>query len=331
MRSNTFSLPRSRRGTFLAGMTAAAAGMLAVAVAPDVGAQTTSAPARAADAESCDRTCLIGLADRYMAALLEQDGSSLPWAKRVRFTENDVPLMIGDGVWGTATKIDEQPFKLADPSTGNVLWIGIVEEHGQPAYYAMRLEIEGSRIANVETVVAREGTPAHFAPTEGYAVDAAFTTPLPEAERRPRERLIALAEGFYNTMQLNDGQLLSEFTPDCTRVSNGVNLTHGEGVPAQGCQAQFEIGYYKPVDRVRARRYPLVDEERGVVVAFAMLDHAARFVEYETLDGQAVSIPVEYPNSHRVMELFKIRDGAVERVEGFTVFQPYLMPSPFDE
>jgi len=311
--------------------TAAIAAVALLSAAPTAGAQSTSprAAAMASAPSGCDRDCLIGLADRYMAALVDKDFSGLPWAERVRFTENDVGLMMGDGVWGTVTKIDDDPFKLADPATGNVLWVGIVEEHGQPAYYAMRLAVEDGRIAEVETVVAREGTPAHFAPTADYRVDDTFSAPLPEAERRPRERMIALVEGYYNTMQLNDGQLLGEFAADCKRVSNGVDMTHGENVPAKGCRAQFEIGYYKPVDRVRARRYPIVDEERGVVVAFAMLDHAARYTEYQTLDGQTLSIPVEYPNSHRVMELFKIRNGAVERVEGFAVFQPYLMPSPY--
>jgi len=310
---------------------AAVAVALLVAASP-AGAQSSSPRTAAVPSSArsdCDRSCLIDLADRYMAALVEKRFAELPWAERVRFTENDVGLMMGDGVWGTVTKIDDAPFKLADPATGNVLWVGIVEEHGQPAYYAMRLAIENGRIAEVETVVAREGTPAHFAPTAGYKVDDTFSASLPAAERRPRERMIALVEGYYNTMQLNDGQLLGEFSDDCKRVSNGVDMTHGENVPAKGCRAQFEIGYYKPVDRVRARRYPIVDEERGVVVAFALLDHAARYTEYQTLDGKTQSIPVEYPNSHRVMELFKIRKGAVERVEGFAVFQPYLMPSPY--
>jgi hypothetical protein len=298
-----------------------------IAFAPDASAQLSSGRAQAA--AECDRDCLVEIADRYVEALLAKDWSGLPWAESVRFTENDVGLMIGDGLWGTATRIDDAPFKLADPETGNVLWVGIVEEHGQPAYTAIRLKVEGRRIADVEGVLAREGTPAHFAPTDVYAVHETYSETLEADQRRPRERMIALVEGYYNTMQLNDGQLLGEYSPECTRISNGVDMTHGEGVPAEGCRAQFEIGYYRPVDRVRARRYPLVDEERGIVVALAMLDHAARFVGYATLDGQQLGIPVEYPNSHRVIELFKLRNGAVERVEGFAVFQPYLMPSPW--
>ncbi len=329
MRSNAASAEGAPRTRALRAVAAGVAALVAALAAPRAVAQANGpgTQPRAAATAQCNRACLLGIADRYMAALVDKDWSGLPWAERVRFTENDVAMMVGDGVWGTVTKIDDAPLTLADPATGNVLWAGIVEEHGQPAYYAMRLGIVDGRIADVETVVAREGTPAHFTPTVGYSLDASFAETLPAAERRPRERLIALAEGYYNTMQLNDGALLGEFAPDCKRVSNGVDMTHGDGAPARGCRAQFELGYYKPVDRVRARRYPIVDEERGVVVALALLDHAARFTEYRTLDGRTHSIPVEYPNSHRVVELFKIRNGAVERVEGFAVFQPYLMPS----
>jgi hypothetical protein len=98
-------------------------------------------------------------------------------------------------------------------------------------------------------------------------------------------------------------------------------------VDVKGCRQQLEIGLHKPIDRVRARRYPIVDAERGVVVAIAFLDHAARYVDYTTLDGKERKIAVEYPNSHGVLELFKVRDGKIERVEGVGTFQPYLMPT----
>jgi hypothetical protein len=278
-------------------------------------------------AAQCDRACLVEIAGEYMTALAAQDGSSLPWAERVRFTENDVALMVGDGLWATVSRVHEPQLVLADPETGNVLWYGVVEEHGDAAYLMARIKVEAERIAEVETVVSREGTPAHFAHPDGYRIDAVYRSPLPETERRPRERMIALVEGYYNTKQLNDGVLLTELAADCTRVSNGVTTTHGESTPVEGCRAQFEIGLHRPVDRVRARRFPLVDVEHGIVAAFAYLDHAARYVEYQTLDGGTQRIPVEYPNSHRVVELFKVRGGAVERVEGIAVFQLYLMPA----
>ena len=107
---------------------------------------TTLQPASLqAQAAECDRACLSGLVEQYLEAMLEFDGMqipasirSLPWAEQVSFTENDVGLMMGDGLWGSATAVGEG-YVLPDPETGNVLWLGIVEEHGQPAYAALRL------------------------------------------------------------------------------------------------------------------------------------------------------------------------------------------------
>ncbi len=281
----------------------------------------------AAQQPECDRNCLVALAGDYMSALLAGEPSALPWAERVRFTENDVPLMIGDGLWGTVDEISDTPFTLADPATGNVLWYGVVAEHGEPAYLGLRLKITGREIADVETVLGRDGPPAPYVVPDEYGLDPVFSETLPEDRRRPRARMIALVEGYYDTLQLNDGVLLTEIADDCRRVTNGVPTTHGDDSAAEGCRAQLEIGLYKHVDGVRARRYPIVDEARGIVVALAFLDHAVRYVDYRTLDGQERSVPVEYPNTHGVLEIFKVDDGEVRRIEGVTAFQPYLMPT----
>jgi hypothetical protein len=300
------------------------------AFAVAIGLLASSACAQAPD---CDQDCLTNLMTQYLDVMVDFDGMlipnsrpALPWADNVRFTENDVGLMIGDGLWGTATAIGEG-YMLADPLTQNVVWFGIVEEHGQASYLALRLGIDGRRIAEVEAVVGREGIPASFAPTAGYAVDRTFSRTLPAEDRLPRARLEALVAGYYSSMQLNDGTVQTEIADDCVRLTNGFATTQGESVVDTGCRQQLEIGMYRHVDRVRAQRFPIVDEARGVVVALAFLDHSARYVEYETLDGRSRSIPVEYPNSHSVLELFKIEGGKITRIEGVTAFQPYLMPT----
>ncbi len=43
--------------------------------------------APAADS-TCDRACLEGFVDQYLAALVAQDPSKLPLAKNARYTEN---------------------------------------------------------------------------------------------------------------------------------------------------------------------------------------------------------------------------------------------------
>jgi hypothetical protein len=286
-----------------------------------------------AQAPACDQACLSALAGEYLDAMLKYEQMAipgelapLPWAEQVGFTENDVGLMMGDGLWGTATSIGEG-YTLADPVSGNVLWLGIVEEHGQPAYLALRLGVEGRRLAEVEAIVGREGTPAPFAPTDGYAVDRMFSRTVPAAERLPRARLEALVTGYYSSLQMNDGTVQSEFSPDCERLTNGFSTTHGEGLALRGCREQIAAGLYRYVDRIRAVRFPVIDETRGVVVALAFLDHAARYVDYQTLDGITRKVPIEYPNTHSVLEVFKIEGGRITRIEGVTAFQPYLMPT----
>ncbi len=77
--------------------------------------------------------------------------------------------------------------------------------------------------------------------------------------------MIALADGYFNTLQLNDGQLFTQFTPDCHRHENGVwtaNDPHPGSNPdpnlnlsAYGrisCEAGFKLGNY-PLGRRAAR------------------------------------------------------------------------------
>jgi hypothetical protein len=190
-------------------------------------ALSLNVPSALAQTPACDRACLTGLVDDYLEAMLDFDSMALPgsieplpWADKVSFTENDIGLMIGDGLWGSATAVGEG-YMLADPATGNVLWFGIVEEHGQPAYAGLRFGIEGQAIAEVESVIGREGSPAPFAPTAGYTIDPSFSRTVPEAGRLPRARLEALVTGYYASLQMNDGTVQTDIADDCRRQSNG--------------------------------------------------------------------------------------------------------------
>src|SRR5579863_9903511 len=59
--------------------------------------------ARPASAKSanCDRACLNGFVDQYMAAVAAHDPSKLPTAAKVRYTENNVEMPLGEGLWQT--------------------------------------------------------------------------------------------------------------------------------------------------------------------------------------------------------------------------------------
>ena len=282
--------------------------------------------------DKCNAACMTAIATQYMTDVVTQDWSKLPWAARVRYTENNVGMMIGDGFWGAGPTTGSSPYILADESTGNVLWYGRTEEHGQAAYHALRLKVEGGKISEAESYLGREGTPDVFAPLDGYKLNASFN----ETVRTPASRaeLIAIVDGYFDSKQLNDGILHTTIDDNCTQFVNGVNLTQGENPKAQaaqGCKAQLEIGLYKPVERIRARRYNIVDVAKGVVVAQSLEDRAARTLQFETTDGKTHDIDVRYPNTRGRVDLFKIVDGEIMRIEGVSVFLPYYIHSLWEE
>ena len=288
----------------------------------------------------CDRDCLIGFARRYADALAHRDPTRVPISPRVRFTENNVEMPLGnDGLWGTANAVWDEALEVADEETGNVAWFGIVEEHGNPAYLAARLKVEDGRITEVETVVNRRpDMPKPFGDPTKVVHDPAFDEILPLAERRSRERLVAVADGYFSTVELNDGDVFTQFHPECGRLENGILTTGGTGAGggnaatiAQGCEPQLRLGIYRINKRIRERRYPIIDVERGVIVASGFFDHANTFDRYTLTDGREMRTVLKWPNSITLLEAFKITGGKIFRVEAVFTYVPYFMHSPFTE
>ena len=57
----------------------------------------------AAQAQDCDRACLIKMADDYAAALVAHDPSRVPLASDAVTVENTKKIARGEGLWRTAT------------------------------------------------------------------------------------------------------------------------------------------------------------------------------------------------------------------------------------
>lgn len=278
---------------------------------------------------------LYAQADAYLAALAAQDSARLPWADDAVFTENNVRLAIGDGHWNTVSAVrGYYDLKTADPRTGQVSWFGIVEEHGVPAIMALRLAVSDGRIREAETIVCRKVDLSPFPGIAGYqAPRPLMLEDVPLAERSDRARMIAVANGYFDTLQLNDGTLFTEFTDDCERIENGVQTTNNPDAFADypiaglGCADQFRKGHFVFDDRLRDRRFPLVDEEKGLVLAGGFIDHTGRVVDLTWTDGTKARSVFHYPHSFVLLELFKIVGDRIAAVEAVFVTVPYNMPS----
>jgi hypothetical protein len=93
---------------------------------------------------------------------------------------------------------------------------------------------------------------------------------------------------------------------------------------AIGCRAQFESGTYAIVNRIHHRRYPLVDEERGVVWANCVFDMSGTVREIKLTNGETVDMKnFSRPSSIEVTEAFRIENGKIRRVEMIGSSVPY--------
>lgn len=293
--------------------------------------ETSALPLR-----DCPYDCLIATLGAFRDALAAGDATRLPLSPRVVFTENNVRLQPGEGLWATVREVDENGLMVADETTGHAAWFGSVRENGHAAFYAARLRVEGGLITQIESVVHRRTPlPAPFGDWQNMVHFPEFAQILPEAERRPRERMVAIADAYFDTVELNDGQVFAPFADDCSRLENGILTTavrEGEqqsaAAIAAGCRAQFELGLYKINKRVR-RALPLVDERRGVVVASGFFDHANEWDRYLLTDGREMRTALKWPNSISLLEAFRIRDAQIQRIETVFTYVPYFMHNPF--
>ena len=272
--------------------------------------------------------------DCYVEALAAHDPQRLDWADNLLNTENNVALAPGDGLWNTITARGDYDLRFADPDNGQVALFTAVEETNALSPCCIRLGLAGGRIAEVETVVARnadEGFP--FTP-QSFERKPAMEALVPDGARSSREELIGIANGYFETIERNDGTINTRFHPSCNRVENGVQTTNNPDFPLPiarlGCEEQFRLGWYRYDDRLRGRRFPLVDEERGIVLAYGFIDHRGVVGEYTLTDGTPATSPVRRPHSYYLAEAFKIRGGAIEQVEANFLTVPYHMPSPWD-
>jgi hypothetical protein len=220
-------------------------------------------------------------------------------------------------------------------------FFGVVKETVTSSAFTVRLKVEGGRISELETLILRVADMGALAGPDNPFSKAQFVDKpilqqdVPANLRRPRERMISLADGYFDTLQLNDGTLFTEFDPACDRLENGVQTTNNPAKPlgeisALGCADQFKLGYYRYDDRLRARRFPLVDEERGLVLAMGFIDHSGKLGTYRLTNGKDAESPIRRPHTFHLMELFKVVDGKLRQVEAVFVAVPYNMPSPWD-
>jgi hypothetical protein len=325
--------------TIAARMGAMALAAFAVTQAPSAKAQPAAAtPAPA----SCDRACLSQMLEDYMAALKAHDPSRLPLAEGVKFSENNSPLEVGDGLWHTADKIGDYRLPFIDPEDGQAGLFGVVEENGKPALLSLRLKVVGRKISEIETIVLRPQANNGFGNAAGLQRRETFYEDIPESQRLTREQLVSIANAYFETLQQNHGVVFAPFAPTCHRIESGVATTNNPAPPAVGrpdpvgikklgCEAQFKTGFFNFVTHIRDRRPVVVDRQKGLVYVATYFDHRGDMREETLTDGRVVPTQYDTPWTWQIGELFKIKDNRIDQVEALVMYAPYGAPDLWND
>ncbi len=300
-----------------------------------------------AGTESCNRACLENYVDRYLDAVVADQPSMVPLASDVRYTEDGQQLVIGDGLWNTMRAKGRYRLFVSDVPAGQVAFFGSIEEdhreanQSTPALIALRLKVKNLQIAEIEQLVIRDVNAAKR--VNDLTPNPLYVQAIPERERMSRADLIVVANKYFAGMQENDGKGDYPFTDDCNRLENGMQTTNAPTPEGQtrpdpktalnysaqwSCLEQFKSGLLHFVNRIRDRRYVAVDQERGIVFAFAFFDHSGGASRTFTVpDGRTVTAGPVQPWTWQIAELFRIEKGKIRKIEALLQRSPYGMSS----
>ena len=264
--------------------------------------------------EQCAAQCLSGLTGKVMEAFATRGmWRELPWAEEVGYDENSVGLQVNEGIWGSTTAIDRKPLVIADPQLGRALWLGRIEEHGQPAWAAVTVSADGDRIGRVQTVIRRKEYGAPYAEPETAPT---FST-LPNARRTSRRDMLAAVDRFFAALNAKNGVAPPDLAADCTWTLNGQ--------PTPSCTLPFTNRELQSLEQVRDRKVIAVDEARGLVAVSTYEDFTASVQEFTDASGKAYKDQDTYPRTLQVVELFRFSGGRIESIHAITSELPYGM------
>ncbi len=261
------------------------------------------------------------------------------------YSENGQRLPVGEGLWATADKIGPYCHLFIDEQGGQGACFATLTEGGTRSVMALRAKVADEEVAEIEAIVAR---PPLFGGASAFgdgpaALDAsggpapAWLAEVDPAERMSRAELRRIADLYFTGLERNDGRGEYPFADDCVRIENGFRTTgvaptstagktpYAEAFRALTARQQFESGYFRFVDRIRERRFPVVDPTTGTVFALAFFDHSGTVRDYRLADGTPIRSNVERPFSWMIAEAFRIEAGLITRIEALMTECPYGM------
>jgi hypothetical protein len=276
-------------------------------------------------ATTCDRQCLIGVADTYFAALVAHDVSKAPLAEGIAYVENVTKMKPGEGLWQSIVK-GPSTFAIHVPDEINqsvgylamVTWMGPAQAPQgsspeqraefaqknppveQPAIIAIRLQLDAKgKITQAEHLLSGVREPQMVnlqSPRPG------IFTEIPAAQRKSHDELVKIGLSYYDALDDNNGEL-SPFAADCERHENGMITASSQpstapAIPgaaaqpkvARDCRQQLTTNTFQYIDRIENRRVFAADPQTGLVMGLSHFRHPMTNLPYQVkaMDGTLI-------------------------------------------
>ena len=284
-----------------------------------VAAGVLAAPVASAASADCDRTCLRKTLDGYLDAVLKHDPSKAPLDASFRYTENASVVARGEGLWKTATALGKVQRRYVDPVTGQAVYFGHVNEDGGGGIATLRIRVVNRKVTEWELVIGRQIDGMFSA--DGLSANAPPAAPIAKEARSSREAMVAAAQSYFDGIERHDSSVVLG-QKGCVRIENGVmtagpipsaNTAATSGPPVIGdCGSHME-NFKATIAAVDHRRFPVVDEEAGVVLGMVVFNRPP---------GAKRANGTPFPRN-LLTELFVVENG---RIRGIYAAMHYLVP-----
>lgn len=265
------------------------------------GSESSHEMATLPETASCDRDCLI---ERARALLNDTAG-----AEDARVTQNGTLVAAADSWLNGATDLHIHN-AYADADHGQVMLAGTGRDpDGTAAIFGLRVKLERMQARELELLVAHDGEASLFPSSLPIETDSRYADSVPEDSRDSAETMIGLANRYFDGIEASGDPGLP-VADDCNRVENGMQTTRNPRFGDLRCNS-LEPFVYIPV--VEQRRFPIVDEERGVTAAIVVFQIPGGDYELE-LNGEKVMRSYT-PRALYLFEAFKVADGKIQQIE----------------
>lgn len=307
----------------------------------------------AAQAQDCDRQCLIDMADSYAAALAANDPARAPLADGIVTVENLNRIQPGEGLWRTATAgPTEFLIHVADPVSQQVGILAMMEAEGEPVLAGIRLKRENGRIVEAEHIVADGLGEAQLANLR--TLRPAIMRPVSEEYADARGRLIHIGMSYYDALDNNNGSQ-TPFADDCERRENGFQTarnpmvrpaasgpTSGQADPifaylgGLGCEAQMNTNMWEYIDTIDNRRVEIADTETGLVWGMSHFRHDMKEERYRLIgvpgaEYRTITASTGAGFDMPAIHIYKIWGGQMHEIEAVGIVVPYMSPTGWEE